>query len=160
MKQIDPADWAASFAAVAADGYRFFDFLAVIDRVASLEVLARVVNPQSQSVFLASTRIEAVEPRISSLSPHYPGATWHERESREMFGVEFVGLVDDRPLLLRDTTGRPPLLKDRVLVARVAKAWPGAAEPEVQQDGRRVGNPSRRRQRPPGVPDDFLQEPR
>jgi NADH-quinone oxidoreductase subunit C len=159
VKQIDPAEWATAFATVAADGYGFFDFLTVIDRVDWLEILARVVNPDDHSVFLASTRLEAVEPRIASLSMHYPGATWHEREAREMFGVEFIGLVDDRPLLLRDTSGRPPLLKDRVLVARVAKAWPGAAEPEVQQDGRRVGNPSRRRQRPPGVPEDFLREP-
>lgn len=159
MKPLDPSEWVTAFAAAAEEGYHFFDFLAVVDRVDSLEVLARVVNPQDHSDLLASTSIAADEARIGSLSSHYPGATWHEREAREMFGVEFIGLVDDRPLLLRATTGRPPLLKDRVLVARVAKPWPGAAEPEVQQDGRRVGNPSRRRQRPPGVPDDFLREP-
>jgi NADH-quinone oxidoreductase subunit C len=52
-------------------------------------------------------------------------------------------------LLLPDGFEGHPLRKDFVLAARVAKQWPGEKEPG--------GVPSRRRQRPPGVPEGWEQ---
>jgi NADH-quinone oxidoreductase subunit C len=63
------------------------------------------------------------------------------------------------PLLLPDGFEGHPLRKDFVLAARAAKAWPGAKEPgESDADGH--GAPSRRKMRPPGVPDPDAWGPR
>ena len=83
----------------------------------------------------------------------YAGAGWHERETHEMFGIDFAGHEPLEPLLLPDGFEGHPLRKDFVLASRVAKPWPGAKEPG-ESDGE--ASPSRRRTRPPGVPDDWL----
>ena len=54
------------------------------------------------------------------------------------------------PLLLPDGFAGHPLRKDFVLASRVAKEWPGAKEPGESHTGA-----TRRRMRPPGVPDDW-----
>jgi NADH-quinone oxidoreductase subunit C len=83
----------------------------------------------------------------------YAGAGWHERETHEMFGIGFVGHGRLDTLLLPDGFDGHPLRKDFVLASRVAKSWPGAKEPgESDHDTA----PSRRRTRPPGVPDPDL----
>ncbi len=67
-----------------------------------------------------------------------------------MFGIGFVGHDRLDTLLLPDGFEGNPLRKDFVLASRVAKPWPGAKEPgESDHDAA----PSRRRTRPPGVPD-------
>ena len=47
----------------------------------------------------------------------------------------------------------------RTLAARAAKAWPGAKEPG-ESDGDAHSSPSRRKTRPPGVPDPEVWGPR
>jgi len=49
-------------------------------------------------------RIELDEknPQIDSICSLIPGAEYYEREAREMFGVEFLGLPNPIPLLLPD----------------------------------------------------------
>ena len=79
----------------------------------------------------------------------FAGASWHERETYEMFGVRFADHPRLEPLLLPDGFEGHPLRKDFVLAARVAKAWPGAKEPGESHDG----GPKRRQMLPPGVPD-------
>lgn len=149
MNNMDASEWRAFWVDAHASGHAYFDFLTAVDRLDVIELVAHAVNPDSGAQVLASCRIAAAEPRADSLSAVYSGAAWHERESSEMFGVTFVGLLDSRPLLLRSRLGVPPLRKSTVLAARVASDWPGTAEP-----GR---SPSRRRQRPPGVPDSWLE---
>ncbi|MQS10388.1 NADH-quinone oxidoreductase subunit C, partial [Streptomyces alkaliphilus] len=79
----------------------------------------------------------------------WAGAAWHERETREMFGIEFTDHPAPAPLLLPDGFEGHPLRKDFVLAARVVKAWPGAKEPGEPGHG----GPKRRQMLPPGVPD-------
>jgi NADH-quinone oxidoreductase subunit C len=81
--------------------------------------------------------------------PVFAGADWHERETHEMFGIEFSGHPGLAPLLLPPGFEGHPLRKDFVLAARVAKAWPGEKEPG--------GDRPRRRARPLGVPEDWEQ---
>jgi len=49
-------------------------------------------------------RIKLVEknPQIDSICSLIPGAEFYEREAREMFGIEFLGLPNPIPLLLPD----------------------------------------------------------
>jgi NADH-quinone oxidoreductase subunit C len=80
----------------------------------------------------------------------YRGAAWHERETHEMFGIDFAGHEGLKPLLLPDGFEGHPLRKDFVLASRVAKAWPGAKEPGESEHT--AASPGRRRMLPPGVP--------
>jgi NADH-quinone oxidoreductase subunit C len=88
--------------------------------------------------------------RLDTAIGVYRGAAWHERETHEMFGIEFIGHEDLKPLLLPDGFEGHPLRKDFVLASRVAKAWPGAKEPGESEHT--AASPGRRRMLPPGVP--------
>jgi NADH-quinone oxidoreductase subunit C len=92
--------------------------------------------------------------RLPTLTDVWAGASWHERETFEMFGVVFDGHPNLVPLLLPDGFEGHPLRKDFVLASRVAKAWPGAKEPgESDHDlNSERASPGRRRMLPPGVP--------
>ncbi len=155
---VEPDQWRGSLAALQVEGFGLFDFLTAVDRGPVIDVVVRVINPATKAAAMVWTTVPADAAELASLSEYYLGATWCERETAEMFGVTFLGLADQRPLLLRAHPGRPPLLKGTVLVARAVREWPGAAH--ATDDGRQGGNPSRRRQLPPGVPDDFLKPDR
>jgi NADH-quinone oxidoreductase subunit C len=104
---------------------------------------------------LLRTRVPADDLVVPSATGVWPGAAWHERETHEMFGVDFAGFDDGtgmglRPLLLPDGFEGTPLRKSFVLAARASKPWPGAKEPG-ESDAH--ASPSRRKTLPPGVPD-------
>ncbi len=142
--------WLDQFTDEFARGYTFFDFLAAYESAAGLIVVARVLNvPANQSAIYATS--PGATNAVPSLTPCFPGATWYEREAAEMFGLQFYGLDDGRPLLRHEGSGAPPMLKSTVLAARAVMVWPGAAEPDPV-DGRRRDNPSRRRMSPLGSP--------
>lgn len=151
MRTVAPGDWAASVQALCASGFAYLDLLAGIDRLDAIEVVARLVDPGSREHVMLTTRVPVEDPRLASIAADVPAAAWHERETAEMLGVEFVGHPDPRPLLLRSRPERPPLRKDVPLAERVSTGWPGAVDPEA---GRRP----RRRQLPPGVRESWLPE--
>ncbi|MDX6296541.1 MAG: NADH-quinone oxidoreductase subunit [Nocardioidaceae bacterium] len=148
------ASWAESLLA-ARDGLgcRFFDFLTAVDLLEEgFSVVAHIAARQVGNVasVMLRTRLPRDEPRLDCVCGVYAGAGWHERETHEMFGIDIVGHPSLDPLLLPDGFDGHPLRKDFVLASRVAKAWPGAKEPGESD---REAAPSRRRTRPPGVPD-------
>jgi NADH-quinone oxidoreductase subunit C len=106
---------------------------------------------------LLRTRVPADAPTLATATGVFAGASWHERETFEMFGIDFAGHPHLVPLLLPDGFEGHPLRKSFVLAARAAKAWPGAKEPGESDEG---AAPSRRKTRPPGVPDPEVWGPR
>ena len=131
-------------------GCTFFDWLSGVDELdQGFTVVTHLYSPRYRHHLLLRTRVPRERPRLASLVGVYAGAGWHERETFEMFGVVFEGHPDLKPLLLPDGFEGHPLRKDFVLAARVVKPWPGAKEPGESDHGA----PSRRRIRPPGVPD-------
>ena len=56
--------------------------------------------------------ITAIDPKIPTISKVFPGADWHERETHDFFGINFVGHRDLSPFLLPDDATYHPLLKD------------------------------------------------
>ncbi len=70
------------------------------------------------------------DPRIDSLVPLFRGADWHERETWEMYGVEFDGHPGLRHLYLPGEFEGYPLRKDFPLLARIVKPWPGLVNVE------------------------------
>lgn len=51
------------------------------------------------------------EPACPTIEDIYPGASWHEREARDFFGVVFTNASNTTPLLLAEALDPPPLLK-------------------------------------------------
>lgn len=133
-------------------GLTFFDWLSAVDEGdQTFSVVLHVYDPVAHRRLLVRTHLDERAqrvPRIDSLTSVYAGASWHERETFEMFGIEFDGHPNLVPLLLPDGFSGRPLRKDFVLVSRAVKPWPGAKEP-----GESGSSPGRRKTLPPGVPD-------
>ena len=60
----------------------------------------------------------------------FAGANWHEREAREMFGIEFAGHPYPVNLYLPGAFEGHPLRKDFPLLSRMVKPWPGLVDVE------------------------------
>ncbi|MBB0232296.1 NADH-quinone oxidoreductase subunit C, partial [Streptomyces calidiresistens] len=143
-------------------GCTFFDWLSAVDESGGpagpdpdgrLLVCAHVValgRPgEAPRRLLLRTALAPAAPALPTATGLWAGAAWHERETREMFGVEFTDHPAPGPLLLPEGFEGHPLRKGFVLAARVVKAWPGAKEPGEPGHG----GPKRRQMLPPGVPD-------
>ncbi len=171
---VDATDWHDTVVGLKADGYTYFDWFSAVDehpegfrlvlhvaRVPSTGSGSGVGSGSDLDHLLLVTYLDRESPSIASISDVFAGAAWHERETHEMFGISFpstgsgsAGALE--PLLLPDGFEGHPLRKEFVLASRVAKAWPGAKEPG-ESDAESAHSPSRRRVKPPGVPDDWLQ---
>lgn len=135
---VDASRWATA-AHVAKDdlGCGFFDYLSAVEGPVSdgephgFWVLAHVAALGVGNVdsVLLRTWVLAERPAVACICGVYAGAGWHERETHEMFGVDFVGHPDLAPLLLPEDFSGHPLRKSFVLTAREEKPWPGAKEP-------------------------------
>ncbi|MFF4222989.1 NADH-quinone oxidoreductase subunit C [Streptomyces abikoensis] len=136
-------------------GCTFFDWLSAVDEpgtgfrvCAHVAALPGGAGGTTRRLLLRTT-VPHEAPALPSAVGVYAGAAWHERETHEMFGIDFPGHPHLVPLLLPEGFEGHPLRKDFVLAARVVKAWPGAKEPGEAAEG----GPKRRQMLPPGVPD-------
>ncbi|MFE7565209.1 NADH-quinone oxidoreductase subunit C, partial [Kitasatospora sp. NPDC057500] len=134
-------------------GLTFFDWLSAVDELADgFSVVAHLAAVDAPGVrhLALRTRVPRDAAALPTAVPVYAGAAWHERETHEMFGIDFPGHPHLITLLLPDGFEGHPLRKEFVLAARVAKAWPGAKEPGESDHG---DGPARRKMQPAGVPD-------
>ena len=153
-----PADRWVEAVTLARDGLDcgFFDWLSAVDELdEGFRLVCHLASRRPGGVdhLIIRTLVPREVPTLPSVAHVFRGARWHERETHEMFGIEFT--VDGEALelaglLLPEGFEGHPLRKDFILASRVAKPFPGAKEPgESEHD---VVAPSRRRTRPPGVP--------
>lgn len=141
-------------------GCSFFDWLTGVDELdEGFSIVVHLWSPAERHHVLLRTRVTRDAPVLPSATAIFRGANWHERETYEMFGVQFSGHPNLVPLLLPDGFEGNPLRKEFVLAARAAKTWPGAKEPG-ESDRDTAAAPARRRMLPPGVPDPQTWGPR
>jgi NADH-quinone oxidoreductase subunit C len=149
---VPPDAWAAALTAARDDAdlaCDFFDWLSAVDELDSgFAIVAHLWSTSWRHGVLVRTVLPRAEPAVQSVVSIYPGAAWHERETHEMFGIDFAGHPGLAPLLLPPEFEGHPLRKEFVLASRVAKAWPGAKEPGESGHG----GGKRAPMRPPGVP--------
>jgi len=164
-----PADWVPALTrARDEEGFTYFDWLTGVDQLDAAEspgidVVVHLWSVDRRAHLLLRTRAPAEDLTLPTATGVFAGASWHERETYEMFGVVFAGHPHLVPLLLPDGFEGHPLRKDFVLAARAAKAWPGAKEPGESDSDVGPGSaaaPARRKTRPPGVPDPEAWGPR
>lgn len=146
-------DWRAAVLAARDDEELrcdFFDWLSAVDELDDgFRVVAHLWSTAYRHGVLIRTRVPRATASVESIVDIYPGAAWHERETHEMFDIDFPGHGALKPLLLPPTFEGHPLRKEFVLASRVAKAWPGAKEPGESHD---PSVSKRAPMRPPGVP--------
>ncbi len=157
-----PADRWVEAVALARNGLdcTFFDWLSAVDELTDgFRVVCHLANHRRGGVehLLLRTLVPREGAELASVADLFAGARWHERETHEMFGGDFVvdgEVLELEGLLLPEEFEGHPLRKDFVLASRVAKPWPGAKEPgESDHDAASSSAPARRRTRPPGVPE-------
>ena len=161
-RDVAVGEWVAALTAAREEGFTFFDWLTAVDQTDDAETpgfdlvchVMRHGGPGELARLLLRTRVP-LDSAVASATGVWRGAAWHERETHEMFGVDFTGFDDGtgqglRPLLLPEGFEGTPLRKSFVLAARASKAWPGAKEPGESESS---ASPSRRQLLPPGVPD-------
>lgn len=137
---------------------RFFTFLSAVDRSAAgtdddksagggeaapskepaeLEVLIHVYSPDYVLHVNVHVPVRFAAAEVPSITGVYAGAQWHERETWEMFGIEFPGHPRLVNLYLPEDFEGHPLLKSFKLPGRSVKEWPGAKDPEEAAAGGR-----------------------
>jgi NADH-quinone oxidoreductase subunit C len=157
---VPPREWVASVARARDElGCTYFDWLSAVDELTEgFSVVCHLAALRADGVdhLIVRTRVPRAQPHLDSITSVFAGAAWHERETAEMFGIAFGGGPAGDPeashLLLPEQFEGHPLRKEFVLASRVVKPWPGAKEPG-ESDEAHAASPSRRRTRPPGVPD-------
>jgi NADH:ubiquinone oxidoreductase subunit C len=145
-------------------GCAFFDFLTAVDELGGdddgFHVVCHVADHRSPGRvvhLVVRTGLPRDAAVLASAVEVYAGARWHERETHEMFGIDFTSggeVLALEKLLLPEQFEGHPLRKEFVLASRVAKPWPGAKEPG-ESDHAPAATTPRRRVKPPGVPDDW-----
>ena len=162
-------EWVSALTAARQEGFDFFDWLTAVDETDAPEnpgfdLVCHLMNSSTGRGALARvlvrTRVPNGQPAASATGL-WAGAAWPERETHEMFGIDFEGFDDGtglglRPLLLPNGFDGTPLRKSFVLAARASKAWPGAKEPgegAPSHAGAPADKPGRRKITAPGVPD-------
>lgn len=120
--------------------FDMFDCLFGVDaKQEGFDVVAVLYSTSTGLRIALRTRCEGGRdaPTCPSITEVYRGANWMERETWDMFGIEFPGHPGLAPRLLTvENFEGWPLRKDFMLTARVAKPWPGVKEPvELDEDG-------------------------
>jgi NADH-quinone oxidoreductase subunit C len=89
-----------------------------------MEVIYQLLSLEKGHGVVVKTKLAKDDLRVASVTPLWNAANWHERETRDMFGIDFQGHPHLLPLLLpEDMTDHFPLRKDNPLAP--IEAWQG-----------------------------------
>ncbi|MEY2433261.1 MAG: NADH-quinone oxidoreductase subunit [Acidimicrobiaceae bacterium] len=95
------------------------------------QLLARVVDVRNRHVgVLLKSDVPDDTMAMPTWTGVYAGADWHERETWEMYGIDFVGHPELKHIYLPSDFEGHPLRKDFPLLPRVVKPWPGIVDVE------------------------------
>jgi len=95
-----------------------------------LEVMCRLSSIENADGAQFITVLPKDDAVIDSITELFGGAEWHERETHDMFGIDFAGNPNLAPIYLPEGFVGHPLLKSYPLLAREVKPWPGDVDVE------------------------------
>jgi len=123
--EVEPQYWYENAARLKDQGFLFPTVLTAVDWPSEkkVQVLFLAYRLRDGKAIALSTKVDRDHRELPSLTPLYPGVEWHENETYEMFGINFVGHPDYdrwgriRKILLSEDPrlfpkDRFPLLKD------------------------------------------------
>jgi NADH-quinone oxidoreductase subunit C len=102
-------------AAKIADQYGFgMDTVTGVDWMAAgqMEVVYDYFHPACALHLVVRTRVPRDHAEVPTIQSVFPGANWHERETHEFLGIQFLGHPNLTPLLLPEDADYHPLRKD------------------------------------------------
>ncbi|MDP9238845.1 MAG: NADH-quinone oxidoreductase subunit C [Chloroflexota bacterium] len=103
---------------------KYMRCLSGVDWQEQLEVVYHLWSFTKRHALTVKTRVSYDDASVPSITSLYPSADWHEREARDMFGINFEGHPNLVPLLLpEDMTDHFPLRKDNPL--QEIEEWQG-----------------------------------
>jgi NADH-quinone oxidoreductase subunit C len=112
----------------------YLDFTAAVDFEDRFEIVTHMHSLSNNHDVRVKVPLPKDHPVIASIADLFAGANWHERETMEMFGIDFEGHPLPVKLLLPEPFEGHPLRKDFVLMSREVKPWPGAVEGEEEEE--------------------------
>ena len=130
-------------------GFDLFQFVTGVDYPDSIRLTYRIYssNRKNQIAVFLKTEVPKSDPTVDSLVSIWPAADWHERETFDLLGVDFVGHPNMSRIFMPEGWVGYPLRKDytddRIIVmddgkkekpaAKAEKAAPEAATISVEQ---------------------------
>ena len=95
-------------------GYVHLSHITCVDWLedGEFEVIYILWSPKDKMKVFIRTRIDRENPVLPNIDMIWRQANTYEREMREMFGIEFPGLVGEQDFLLEDWDGPPPMRRD------------------------------------------------
>jgi len=147
MNEVSAGNWLEYHRELLNSGFVRFEYLTAVHLEDDLfEVFSKV----SSADVLTSTLVKTTTSgSIQSIIETYRAARFHEQETKQMFGLNFIGHEQIERAFATDFAGFP-LRKDFSLPKRTEKVWPGSTEPDEKA--------KRRPALPPGVFADWITE--
>jgi len=95
-------------------GYHHLSHVACIDRIeeGEFQLVFNIWSHADKIMLYVKTRVKRDNPVMENLDGIWDQLNTYEREFREMFGIEFTGLVGDKEFVLEDWDDMPPMRRD------------------------------------------------
>lgn len=110
---VAPGEVVAAAAALDQAGFAL-DTITGVDWLAQgqMEVVYDYFHPVTGLRAVVRARAPRENPEFPTISKVFPGANWHERETRDFFDIHFTGQSNLTPFLLPEDATYHPLRKD------------------------------------------------
>jgi NADH-quinone oxidoreductase subunit C len=94
----------------------YCSFVSAVDRPAdgAMEAVYHLYSMEARHELMLKVRVPRDAPKVPSVARIWSGANWHERETYDLFGVEFEGHPDLRRIMMTEDWAGHPLRKDYV----------------------------------------------
>ncbi|HHH55232.1 MAG TPA: hypothetical protein ENK91_16335, partial [Bacteroidetes bacterium] len=95
-------------------GFKHLMHMSVVDWLeeGEFEIVFFVWAPKEQIKLYIKTRIDRDNPVMENMDTIWPQLNTYEREFKEMYGIEFTGLVAPDEFILEAWDGPPPMRRD------------------------------------------------
>lgn len=95
-------------------GYTYLSDIAAVDYLADdlFELVYRFYHVAGGPGLALKVRVPRANPEIPALTPHWPGANFHEREAFDLFGITFIGHPFLQRIYMWDEFEGFPMRKD------------------------------------------------
>ena len=96
-------------------GFNFLSDITVVDRFPlepRFEINYQLLSLDRQERVRIKVKLAGKDPVAPSVTPMFPTANWHERESFDLFGIVFEGHPDLKRIVMPDDWQGHPLRKD------------------------------------------------
>lgn len=116
VARVPAEDWLRFATAAKEAGFEVCVDVTAVDWLRSrpdrYEVVANLLSMSQRTRLRMITTVSREDPKVASITPLWPGAGFAERETYDMFGIDFEGHPDLTRILMPDDWEGHPLRKD------------------------------------------------